>query len=85
MYQDVMCSTDTALNNTSRSGFPPQNAESLLSIPDSAVMGLLKAWALRPQWTIWLRQWLLDAAVSTGLTTRVRISDKAEDHIPCLT
>ncbi|VDP90677.1 unnamed protein product [Echinostoma caproni] len=53
--------------------------------PDLVGMGLTKAWDLRPQWTICLRQGLFGAAVSTALTTCVRIPDQVEEHTPGLT
>ncbi|VDP95428.1 unnamed protein product [Echinostoma caproni] len=62
----------------------PQTADVRLLIPDPVDLGLTNAWGLHPQWTIWHGQWLLGAAVSTTLTTCVRIPDQVEERTPCL-
>ncbi|VDP91499.1 unnamed protein product [Echinostoma caproni] len=62
----------------------PQTADVHHPIPDPVGLGLTKAWGLHPQWTIWLGQWLLGAAVSTALTTCVCIPDQVEERTPCL-
>ncbi|VDP23541.1 unnamed protein product [Echinostoma caproni] len=62
-----------------------QTADVRLPIPDPVGLGLMKAWDLHPQWTIWLRQSFLGAAVSTALTTGVRIPDQVEKRTRCLT
>ncbi|VDP68175.1 unnamed protein product [Echinostoma caproni] len=63
----------------------PQTADVRLPIPDSVGLGLTKAWGLHPQWTVWHGQWSFGAAVSTALTTCIRIPDQFEERIPCLT
>ncbi|VDP91058.1 unnamed protein product [Echinostoma caproni] len=63
----------------------PRSADVRLPIPDPVGLGLTKAWGLHPQKTIWHGQWLLGAAVSTALTTCVRIPDQVEERTPCLT
>ncbi|VDP88797.1 unnamed protein product [Echinostoma caproni] len=55
------------------------------SIPDPVGLGLTTALGLHSQWTIWHGQCLLGAAVSTALTTCIRIPDQFKDHTPCLT
>ncbi|VDP93294.1 unnamed protein product [Echinostoma caproni] len=56
---------DPGINFGGGAGYYPRLPSFALFIPDLVGLDLLKAWGRHPQWTIWFRQWLLGAVVST--------------------